>query len=76
MVLFTAFVALEVRRTDLTSDVVTTKHLVLVVIREALEGEFTLGADSLFVRENLLSAWRRHDDCEEGDGAGEWKKGC
>ncbi len=74
MVLFAGFMALEILRTDLTSNVATTPHLVVMVLHERLEGELTFRANHGLLLEDLLIAWRRHYG-DDGDDGGDESKG-
>jgi hypothetical protein len=66
MVLLGGFVALEVLRADIASDMAAATHLVEMVVWERLEGELASCADGGLLLEDLLTTRRRHDDAMPG----------
>ena len=74
MVLFAGFMALEILRTDLTNNVATTPHLVVMVLHERLEGELTFRANRGLLLADLLTTWWRHYG-DDGDDGGDESKG-
>jgi hypothetical protein len=60
MVLLASFVTLEILGANITSNVATAMNLMLMVVRERLEGELTFGADGRLFVEDLLATRGRH----------------
>jgi hypothetical protein len=74
MVLFTGVVTLEILAADIAGNVTTAAEFVVVVICEALEGEFTFVADRWFLSKDLLTTRGWHGCGRRRRELGVWKR--